>query len=89
MCGHPLWITPWPYSQIVSTLPKVVKIDIEKDNIVSTLSNVVQINVEIDNVDSRLFNVVSFNIDVHSVVSTLIWCCATSRRYINLKTTLK
>ena len=29
-----------------STLPKVVKIDVENDNVVSTLSNVVQFNVE-------------------------------------------
>ena len=36
---------------IVSTLPDVVKINVENDNVVSTLSNVVKINVEIDNVD--------------------------------------
>ena len=40
-------------------------------------------------VDSTLFNVVNFNVDVHNVVSTLIWRCVTSRRHINLKTTLK
>ena len=74
---------------IVSTLPNVVKIYVENDNVVSTLSNVVQMNVEMDNVDSTLFNVVNFNVDVHNVVSTLIWRCATSRRHINLKTTLK
>ena len=38
--------------------------------------------------NSTLFNVVNFNVDVHNIVSTLIWHCATSRRHINLKTTL-
>ena len=42
------------FSTFVSTLPNVVKIDVENDNVVSTLSNVVQTNVEIDNVDSTL-----------------------------------
>ena len=64
---------------VVSTLPNVVKIDVENDNVVSTLSNVVQFNVEIHNVVSTLLNVVNFNVDVHNVVSTLIWRCATSR----------
>ena len=36
---------------VVSTLPNVVKINVENGNVVSTLSNVVKINVEIDNVD--------------------------------------
>ena len=31
---------------VVSTLPNVVKIDVQNDNVVSTLSNVVQFNVE-------------------------------------------
>ena len=66
---------------VVSTLPNVVKIDVENDNVVSTLPNVVQFKVEID-------NVVNFNVDVHNVVSTLIWRCVTSRRHINLKSTL-
>ena len=57
---------------VVSTLPNVVKIDVENDNVVSTLSNVVQFNVEIHNVVSTLLNVVNFNVDVHNVVSTLI-----------------
>ena len=70
---------------VVSTLPNVVKIDVENDNVVSTLSNVVQFNVEIHNVVSTLLNVVNFNVDVHNVVSTLIWRCVTSRRHINLK----
>ena len=74
---------------VVSTLPNVVKIDVENDNVVSTLSNVVQFNVEIHNVVSTLLNVVDFNVDVRNVVSTLIWRCATSRRHINLKATLK
>ena len=73
---------------VVSTLPNVVKIDIEIDNVVSTLSNVVLFNVEKHNIVSTLFNVVNFNVDVLSVVSTLIWHCATSRRHINQKTTL-
>ena len=73
---------------VVSTLPNVVKIDVENDNVVSTLSNVVQFNVEIHNVVSTLLNVVDFNIDVSNVVSTLIWRCVTSRRHINLKSTL-
>ena len=57
---------------VVSTLPNVVKIDVENDNVVSTLSNVVQFNVEIHNVVSTLLNVVNFNVDVHNVVSTMI-----------------
>ena len=73
---------------VVSTLPNVVKIDVENDNVVSTLSNVVQFNVEIHKVVSTLSNVVNFNVDVHNVVSTLIWRCATSWRHINLKTTM-
>ena len=73
---------------VVSTLPNVVKIDVENDNVVSTLSNVVQFNVEKHNVVSTLFYVVNFNVDIHNVVSTLIWRCATSRRHINLKATL-
>ena len=73
---------------VVSTLPNVVKIDVENDNVVSTLSNVVQFNVEKHNVVSTLFYVISFKVDKHNVVSTLIWRCATSRRHVNLKTTL-
>ena len=55
---------------VVTTLPNVVKIDVENDNVVSTLPNVVQFNVEIHNVVSTLFNVVNFNVDVHNVIST-------------------
>ena len=74
---------------VVSMLPNVVKVFFENGNVVSTLSNVVQTNVEMENVDSTLFNVVNFNFDVHKVVSTLIWHCATFRRHISIKTTLK
>ena len=74
---------------VVSTLPNVVKPDVENNNIVSTLFDVDHIDVEIHNVDSTLSNVVNFDVEVHSVVSTLIWGCSTSRRLINLKTTLK
>ena len=73
---------------VVSTLPNVVKIDVENDNAVSTLSNVVQFNLEINNVVSTLLNVVNFSVDEHNVVSMLIWCCTTSRRHINLQATL-
>ena len=57
---------------VVSTLPNVVKIDVENDNVVSTLSNVVQFNFEIHKVVSTLLNVVNFSINVHNVASTLI-----------------
>ena len=57
---------------VVTTLPNVVKIDVENDNVVSTLSNLVEFNVEIHNVVSTLLKVVNFNVDVHKVVSTLI-----------------
>ena len=50
---------------VVSTLPNVVKIDVENDN-------VVQFNAEIYNVVSDLLNVVNFNFDVHNTASTLI-----------------
>ena len=73
---------------VVSTLPNVVKIDVENDNVVSTLSNVVQFNVEKHNVVSTLFYVVNFSVDKHNVVSTLIWRCTTSPPHFNLKTTL-
>ena len=39
---------------VVSTLPNVVKIDVENDNVASTLSNVAQFNIEIHNVASTL-----------------------------------
>ena len=69
-------------------LSNVVKIYVEND-FVSTLSNVVQTNVEIDNVNLMLFNIGNLNVDIHNVASTLIWRCATSRRHVNLNTTLK
>ena len=40
--------------KIVSTLPNVVKIDVENDYVVSTLPNVVQFHVEKHNVVSTL-----------------------------------
>ena len=73
---------------VVSTLPKVVKIDVENGSVVSTLSNVVQFNVEKRSSVSTLFYVVNFIVDIRNVVSTLIWRCATLRRHINLKTAL-
>ena len=39
---------------VISTLPNVVRTDVENDNVVSTLSNVVQFNVEKHNVVSTL-----------------------------------
>ena len=72
---------------VVSTLPNVVKIDVEND-VVLTLANVAQFNFETVNVDSTLLNVLNFNVDVYNVVSMLIWCYATLRRHTDLKTTL-
>ena len=45
---------------VVSTLPNVVKIDVENDNGVSALSDVVQFNVEIHNMVSTLLSVINF-----------------------------
>ena len=73
--------------KVVSTLPNVVKINVENNNVVSTLSNVVQYNVEIRNVVLTSFNIVNFNVDLHNVVSTLVWQCAASECQINLKAT--
>ena len=59
---------------VVSTLPNVVKIDVENDNVVSTLFNVVQFNVEKHNVVSMLFYVVNFScfnvVRLRDVIST-------------------
>ena len=55
----------------VSTLIKVVKLDVEKNNIVLTLFKFVSINVGIDKVVST-FNVANLNVDRNNVVSTLI-----------------
>ena len=41
------------------------------------------------NVDLTLFNAANSNLEMHNVVSTMIWRCSTSRRYINLTATLK
>ena len=75
--------------KIVSTFPNAVKIDLENSNVVSILSIAVQIDFQIDNVDSTLSNFVNFNVDVHNVAPKLNWRCATSRRHIDLKTSLK
>ena len=90
---HILWSSKvlfcfWIEDYIVSTLPNVVKINVENDNVVSTLSNVVQINVEIHKVVSTLLNVLIYNVDVHNVVSTLIWRFEMPWRQIKLKTTM-
>ena len=74
---------------VVSTLVNVVKLDIENVNVVLNLPNVVNNNVEIYNVDTALFNIANFKVDVRNVVLTLIWCCPTLLRHINIATTLK
>ena len=76
------------FHNVVSTLTKVVKLNVEKDNVVLTLSNIVHINVEIHEVGLTLFDVVNSNFEIH-VVSTLIWRCPKPRRHINQKTMLK
>ena len=73
---------------VVSTLPNVVKIDVENDNVVSTFSNVAKFNVEKYNVVSTLFYIANFKVPIQNVVSTLIWRCATLQHHINLKTML-
>ena len=67
----------------------VMKLNIEKINVLLLLSNVVNVNIEVNNVYSTLFNIFNFNVDIHNVTSTLIWQCPTSRRRINVTTTLK
>ena len=57
---------------VVSTLPNVMKIDVENDIVFSTLFNVVQTNVEANSIGSTLFNIVNFNVDMRNVVSALI-----------------
>ena len=57
---------------VVSTLPNVMKIDVENDIVFSTLFNIVQTNVETDSIGSTLFNIVNFNVDMRNVVSALI-----------------
>ena len=74
---------------VVSMLINVKKLNVENNNTIWTLSNVVNINVEINSVDSILFSVVYYNVDKHNVVSMFIWRCLSSRRHINLTTTLK
>ena len=74
---------------IVSTLIKVVKLDVQNNNIVSALSDAVTIKVEKDNVNLTLFKVVNFNVYVHNVVLTLIRYCPTLQSHITLTTTLR
>ena len=78
----------WSYLQRCFDVANVVKIYVENDNVVLTLSNVFQFNVQKQNVVSTFFYVVNFNVDIHNVASTLIWRWVTSRRHINLTTTL-
>ena len=63
---------------VISTLPSIVKIDVENDNVVSTSFNDVQFNVEIDNIHLTLLNVVNFNIYVHFNVDLTLCVVATS-----------
>ena len=74
---------------VVLTLIIAMELDVENNKIVYALPNVVNINVEIDSLDLMLFNIVNLNVDILNVVSTLIWPCTTSRRHINLTTTLR
>ena len=66
---------------VISTLPSIVKIDVENDNVVSTSFNDVQFNVEIYNIHSTLFNVVNFKF---TSTSTLIWRCESLQPHTNL-----
>ena len=77
------------FRNVFLTFTNVVKLEVENDKVVSTLSNVVHINVETPNVDSKLFDIVNSNVEIYNVVSTISWCCPTSRHRINQKTTLK
>ena len=66
---------------VISTLPSIVKIEVENDNVVSTSFNDVQFNVEIYNIHSTLFNVVNFKF---TSTSTLIWRCESLQPHTNL-----
>ena len=77
------------FHNVVLTLLNVVKLDVENNNVVSTLPNVVHNNVPVDTIDATLLDVVNPNVEIGNVASTLILRCTTSRRHINLKTTLK
>ena len=74
---------------VVLTLPKTMKVDVENYNVVLMLSSVVYINFEIDNADSTLFNVINCNVDKHNVFSALVWCYLRLWRLVNLKISLK
>ena len=65
----------------VSTLPNVVKIDVENDNLVSMMSNIVQFNVEKHSVVSILFYVVNFNVDTHSCFNVDLTLCDAATSY--------
>lgn len=59
-------------TNVTSTLPNIVKLDVENGKVISTLRIIVQNKVGINNVDSTLIDIVNFNAEVQSVILTLI-----------------